>query len=346
MTVCRSPARRLARALPLCLPLFFACPSLHAAVVTLDNGDRLSGELKQLSNGTLVLQSGVLGEVKIPWNKIRSLVSDDPVRVQLNDGATVAGKLTLDADGRVAVQPPASEQTVSVARQDVSALNPPSVDDRFKYSGKIDLGGSSTSGNTEDDQLHTSGELIARSPENRYTLRWEVNEARSADIKTTANRRLLAQYDRFLDPKNYLFLNAKGERDEFADLNLRTSLGGGYGRQFIDTDLIKLSAEVGLNYVHEDYSNWPDRSFPSLGLGFKYEQKFFDQKLVFFNNLDLDQSLEESSDLLLHNRMGVRIPIANGLNLSTQFNVDYDGQPVAGKKSTDTALIFSVGYAF
>jgi putative salt-induced outer membrane protein YdiY len=346
MPVCRPSARKIAQILPLCLPVLLICPSLHAAVVTLQNGDQLTGELKQLDKGTLILQSSVIGEVKIPWSKVRTLVSDDKVRVQLNDGALVEGKLALQADGEAAVERPASEQSVTLARQDISALNPPVVDNSFKYSGKIDLGGSFTRGNSEDDQLHTNGQLIARSPENRYTLSWELNEARSAGIKTTANRRLLAQYDHFLDPKNYLFLNAKGERDELADLSLRTSAGGGYGRQFIDTDFTKLSAELGLSYVNEDYTDSPDRSFPSLGLGFKYEQKFFNQKLVFFNNLDLDQSLEDSSDLLLHNRMGLRVPIAHGLNLSTQFNIDYDGEPAAGKKATDSALIVSVGYAF
>jgi putative salt-induced outer membrane protein YdiY len=345
MTVYRRPARKLARAIPLCLPLLLTCTSLHAAVVTLENGDQLSGEIKQLDKGTLVLQSSVVGEVKIPWGKVRTLMSDDKVRVKLNDGAMVEGKLAL-SDDQAAVERPATEPAVTVARKDIAALNPPVVDDSFKYSGKVDLGGSFTRGNSEDDQLHTNGQLMARSPEDRYTLTWELNDARSAGVKTTANRRLLAQYDHFLDPKNYLFLNAKGERDELADLSLRTSAGGGYGRQFIDTDFTKLSAEIGLNYVHEDYSNSPDRSFPSLGLGFKYEQKFFNQKLVFFNNFDLDQSLEDSSDLLLHNRMGVRVPIANGLNLSTQFNLDYDGEPAAGKKATDTALIFSVGYQF
>jgi putative salt-induced outer membrane protein YdiY len=337
--------RKYVRTLVLCLPVVLPCPSLYAAVVTLDNGDQLRGELKQLSNGTLILQSSVIGEVKIPWNKVRTLVSDDKVRVQMADGAVVEGKLALNPEGQAIVEPP-SASAVNVARQDISALNPPPVSDAFKFSGKIDLGGSFTNGNSEDDQLHSNGELIARAPEDRYTLRWEINEARSAGIKTTANRRLLMQYDRFLDPKNYLFLNAEGERDEFADLNLRTSVGTGYGRQFIDTDFTKLSAEIGLSYVNEDYSNSPDRSFPSLGLGLKYEQKFFNKKLVFFNNFDADQSLEDSRDLLLHNRMGLRIPIANGLNLSTQFNVDYDGEPAAGKKSTDSALIFSVGYAF
>lgn len=348
MIACRHLSRKNALLASSCLTslLLIACPSLHAAVVTLNNGDQVTGELKQLTNGVLVVQSGILGEVKIPWGNVSKLVSDDKVRIRLNDAATVEGKLALTPDGQVAVNRPAGDRPLTLARQDIGALNPPIVDDSVKYSGKIDLGGSFTRGNSEDDQLHTSGQLTARAPKDRYTLNWEINDARSAGIKTTANRRLLAQYDYFLDPKNYLYVNAKGERDDLADLSLRTAVGGGYGRQFIDTDITKLSGQIGLSYVHEDYTHSPDRSFPSLNLGFKYEEKFFQQKLVFFNNIDLDQNLEDADDLLLHNRMGVRVPIAHGLNLSTQFNIDYDKEPAAGKKSTDSALIFSVGYAF
>jgi putative salt-induced outer membrane protein YdiY len=337
-------AQKSAKLVSFCLAAGLLSSS-HAAIVTLNNGDQVSGELKQLNNGVLLIRSGILGEVKIPWNKVSKLVTDEDVRIQLNDGAMVKGKLMLD-DGKVAVDKQTPSQPVNLARQDISALNPPIVDESFKYSGKVDLGGAFNRGNSDDDQLHTNGELIARSPGDRYTLNWEVNEARSSGVKTTSNRRLLGQYDHFLDPKNYLYANAKGERDDLADLNLRTAIGGGYGRQFIDTDITKLSSQVGLAYVNEDYTDSPDRSFPSLNFGFKYEQKFFNKKLVFFNNLDLDQSLEDADDLLLHNRMGIRVPIANGLNLSTQFNVDYDKEPADGKKTTDTALIFSVGYAF
>jgi putative salt-induced outer membrane protein YdiY len=318
----------------------------HAAVVTLNNGDQITGELQQLGDGVLAFKSGVFGEVKIPWSNVARLVSDDGVRIQLKDGAVVKGKVVVDEGGKVAIDDAQPPQPQTLGRQDIAALNPPIVDNSVKYSGKVDLGGAFNRGNSHDDQLHTSGQFVARAPEDRYTVNWELNEAKSANVTTTSNRRLLGQYDMFLDPKNYLFVNAKAERDEMAGLNLRSGVGAGYGRQVIDTDVTKLSGEVSLNYVREDYDITPDRSFPALGLGFKYEEKFLNQKLIYFNNFNVDTNLDDTSDVLLHNRMGVRVPIAAGINLSTLFNIDYDNAPAIGKKKTDTALIFSVGYAF
>ena len=225
----------------------------HAAVVTLNNGDQVTGEMKQLNNGVLTFKSGVFGEVKIPWGDVATLVSDEGVHIQLNDGATLTGKVVVEEGGKVALEKADTSQPQTLARQDISALNPPIIDTSTKYTGKFDLGGAFNRGNSHDDQLHTSGEFVARNPDDRYTVNWELNEATSAGVSTTSNRRLLGQYDNFIDSENYLFVNAKAERDELADLNLRSGVGAGYGRQFIDTEISKLSSEVSLNYLNEDY---------------------------------------------------------------------------------------------
>jgi len=64
----------------------------HTAIVTLNNGDQITGELHQLNNGVLTFKSGVFGEVKIPWGNVAKLVSDDGIRVQLDNGAIVTEK--------------------------------------------------------------------------------------------------------------------------------------------------------------------------------------------------------------------------------------------------------------
>lgn len=326
--------------------LAFTFSAAHAATVTLNNGDRISGTLKDMNDNTLVFESAVFGEIKIPFDQVSTLVSDDDVRISLKDGAAIKGRVALQEDGAVAITEAPAAAPRTVPRQQLAALNPPIIDESMQYSGRIDLGGAFNRGNSTDDKLNVNGELVARDLKNRYTLGWEFNEASSAEVTTTSNRRLLAKYDRFLTEKDYIFFSAKAENDKMADLELRTSLGSGYGRQFIDTERTKFSGEVGLNYVKERYYVAPDESFPTLSLGVKYDRKFWDDKLVFFEYLSVDASLEDASDTLVRNRVGFRVPIAKGLNLSTQFNVDYDNQPAPGKRHTDRALVLSIGYGF
>lgn len=320
--------------------------SAQAATVTLNNGDRISGELIQLDDNTLSFRSSLIGEVKIPWDHVQELVSDDGVRIQLQDGATVKGKLIVKEGGTVAIQPESGTPAKIAQREDLVALNPPVVDRSMRYSGRLDLGGAFNRGNSTDDQFNIMGELIARSPMHRYTVGLEINEGRSLGVTTTSNQRLSGQYDTFLNNKDFLFARARAERDELADLDLRASLGGGYGRQFIDSDVMKLSGQVGVNYVRENYSLSPDQSFPSLSLGLKFDREFFNRQLVYFQHMEMDTSLKDASDTLLRTRLGLRVPVAKGVNVSTQLNHDYANQPAPGKKKSDTALIFSVGYGF
>ncbi|MCR2746014.1 DUF481 domain-containing protein [Limnobacter parvus] len=317
-----------------------------AASVVLENGDRLTGEVIKLSDNILTFKSPLYGEVELPWKKVTELISDDGVIVQLKNGNTAKGRVALSAQGDLTIDQGNLGQSSTLTKADVALFNPPPVDNSVKYSGRANLGGVFNRGNSEDDALNFDTQFIARTPGNRYTVEAEVNEADSAGITTTSNRYLLTQYDAFLSEKDYLFVNAKAEQDKLADLNLRTSLGGGYGYQFLETDIVKLSTEYGLAYINEDYEIAPDESFPSLSFGLDYERKFWKKKLVFFNNYDLSVSLEDTADALFGTKVGVRVPIVENVNVATQVNLDYDNMPPPGVEKTDTSLIFSVGYGF
>ncbi|HEX5486989.1 MAG TPA: DUF481 domain-containing protein [Limnobacter sp.] len=326
--------------------LFFPSGVAHAATLTLKNGDKITGKVIQLTDDQIEFKSAVFGKVQVPFKKVVQLISDDNTRIELKDGRTVTGKVTLDDQGHLLVDQGSLGQSTLLTRNDLEALNPPVVDNRVKYTGHFNVGGSYNRGNSRDDLLNINGEFVARTPQNRYTVGLELNEAKSDGVKTTSNSRLITQYDAFLTKQDYLFVNFQAEKDSIADLNLRTSLGGGYGRQFIDNDLTQFSGQAGLGYVNEDNIVAADRSFPTLTIGLKYDHKFFNKKVVFFNHSTLDTNLQDTKDMLFRNRLGLRVPVADHVNVSTQLNVDYDNEPVPGNKKTDSALIFSVGYGF
>ncbi|MDX1670160.1 MAG: DUF481 domain-containing protein [Limnobacter sp.] len=317
-----------------------------AAKVTLVNGDRLNGSIVKMTDGTLIFKSDIFGQIKIPFDQVSSLQSDANTTIALKDGSKAVGSVEMDEQGTVSITDSKVAQSQGLTRADVVAFNPPVRTGKTKYSGRANLGGTFNRGNSDEDTLNLDAELVARTIDSRYTLAAEVNEGSAAGVTTTSNRLLSAKYDAFLNEKDYMFVLLRGEQDELADLNLRSTVGAGYGRQFYETEVMNLSSEIGLSYVNEDYILAPDESFPSLTLGLDYDRKFFNQALVFFNDLSINMSLEDSKDTLVKNKAGVRFPLADGLNISTQFNVDYDNQPAVGAEKTDTSLIFSVGYGF
>ena len=323
-----------------------AASGVHAAKLTLANGDQISGEIIRLKDQTLNLKSPLFGEIKIPWAQVRDLRSDEGVRIELADGTQLKGTLVLQPDGQVTVAAGPEQPARSLSRSDVALLNPPLPDLATHYSGHATVGGTFNRGNSRDDALNVDAELVARGPAHRYTIEAEAHEAKSDNVSTTSNRLLAGQYDKFLTQKDYLFVNAKGQVDRQADLTLRSQVGAGYGRQFYETDITKLSAEAGLSYVNENYKLAPNKSFPALSLGLNYEQKLWDNRLVLFNKTEMSMSLSNTDDTLVKNKLGFRVPIANGLNLSTQLNLAYDHSPPQGVKRTDTSLVVGVGYSF
>lgn len=218
--------------------------------------------------------------------------------------------------------------------------------DKVKRTGRANLGGTFARGNTEEDTLHVDAEMVARTASNRYTVGGELNEVSKQGATTTSNWRLTMKYDHCFRDKRYSYTVGLFESDTQADLNLRTSLGFGAGWQIFEEARRNLSLEGGLSVVNEDYETAPDQNFPSLRAALKYDQLFWDDRLKFFHASELLASIEDSSDYLIKTRTGIRIPVGKSLNFGTQINLDYDALPAPGKDSTDTALIFSVGYGF
>lgn len=319
---------------------------VHAAVVTLQNGDQITGELIRLDDSRLTFKSSVFGEITIPWQEVQKLVSDEGARIQMSDGTIHTGKVIVDQSGRLIAGLERSTEEVIFAREDIVGLNPPLDKGPLIYGGQIDLGGSMNRGNATDNQLSIMGTLNATAPKYRYTTGLEIHEASGGGVKTTSSRRLTGQYDSILSKKDYLFVSGMAERNAIADLDLRATIGTGYGRQFIDSDVAKLSGQVGLSYVVENYGTSPDQSFPGLSLGMKFDRDFWNKKLVYFQTHDVDISLRDARDTLVRTRLGVRVPIAKGLNVSGQLSIDYQNRPAPGMAKTDTGLVFSVGYGF
>lgn len=315
-----------------------------ADTVTLLNGDRLSGTVLKMEADMLWLETTYAGTLKLPWSQVARLETDVPVRLQLNDRAQFDARLQPAAAGEVRVQPGGIGAPVPLPLDHIAAINPPRHPDRTVLSGRASLGGSFARGNTDAEALHMDGEVVARNPTQRVTLDGEHNEASQSGVNTVSNWRLGLKADHFLAERTYIYAHTRFDHDGQADLDLRSTIGAGLGRQFVERDDLKFSLEGGLSLVHEAYGSVPDERFPGARAALSYEQGFLGNRLRVFHASDLLLSLEAVEDYLLQTRTGFRVPMGNGLSLGAQVNLDYDAVPAAGKDSTDTALLFKLDY--
>src|SRR5690349_14279443 len=95
--------RSAARWACLALAAFVATPCL-ADTVSLDNGDRLTGNIVRLEGGKLLLNTKYAGDIKIDLGRIRNLQSEGPMTVVLGTDQRFYGKLTGDG-AEITIQP-------------------------------------------------------------------------------------------------------------------------------------------------------------------------------------------------------------------------------------------------
>lgn len=306
--------------------------------VRLKNGDRITGTVVSLAAGVLKFNSGH-GTLDLPWGDVVAVTVDAPIIVTGAGRApeTVA-TLTL-ADGQVTLAP-----GVTLPAGDVVTLGrpagPPTV------AGGANVGILSTGGNTDVSSLRADGDVVVRADRNRYTAGGVVNRAVDRGVETARNATVSGRYDRFFNARLYANASALFTNDRFRDLDLRSALGLGLGYQVADTARLRLGVEGGYGYVNERFDLAPDESYHALRENAALDVYALARRITFFHRHDGFFGVTGDDNLFIQTRNGVRAGLGGGLVTTIQFDVDYDRSPSPGRKQTDRAVGFTLGYRF
>jgi putative salt-induced outer membrane protein YdiY len=319
--------------------------NLMADEVYMNNGDRITGEIVNMNGGKLVIKTPYADEIGIKWAEIANLKTDKEITLLLSDETLIRGNPQGIEQGKIKFNTSKISEPVSVSIADIISLNPPD-EPPVKIKTMANIGMTFTSGNTEKDTTHFDGEFSARTEKNRYTAGGQLNKSEDNGVKTESNSLGYLKYDHFLSKRWFAYANSLFEKDKFKDLSLRSALGVGIGHQFFETPVTNLSLESGLNYVSDDYIVAPDESYSSGRWAINYDKYFYNKAFQFFHFHEGFVSLEDTEDMFIKSRTGIRVPIYKRLNASLQYNLDWERSPSPGREKTDKALMFTLGYMF
>lgn len=316
-----------------------------ADTLTMKNGDRITGEVVRKEGGLVLVRTAYAGELRVRWDDVLTLVTDKPVRVQMDDGTAFEARLPEGAT-TAGPLPQAPPRDVALAR--IAYINPTPEQSGlgWTYERRLALAANLTRGNTDSGRVRASGEFVARAKHHRYRLWAEGTRAAEGGSTTESNWRATGSYDWFVRPREFVYARAALEHDGFRDLKLRSQLGGGYGHQFIETADTKLSAQAGPDLVRAIYYGDPDETFFAVGWGLNYSQWLASRAAqVYFDQTGF-WSVQDAGDVVAHTALGVRVPLMRGLNATTELKVDYDSDPAPGTRSTDSTLLLGLGYTW
>jgi putative salt-induced outer membrane protein YdiY len=318
--------------------------------VYLHSGDRLFGTIVSLNENQLLMDTEFAKGLAIDREKISSITTIDSVTMISTDNHYMTGIINSVGDNQLVVVNNRSSKPHKYKLAEIKSIvrgDPQQVvrdEQKVKLTGRANVGLSRSSGNSENESYVGMAELRARTPINRFSLRGEKIFEQSNGDKTEDETFGSIKYDHFLAEKWFAFTSASFEEDEIELLNLRTALAAGVGYQFFERDDLFLSAELGPAYVNEDFDE-EDSDSVSMRWGIDYEHDLFSWASIFHNQDGL-YGIENSEDIIVRTRSGVRFPLGNNFNATAQANFDWDKSPPEGSDSTDKEYIFTLGYEF
>ena len=317
---------------------------VRADTILLDSGDRLSGRILRYENGRYELETSYAGTVRIDGGRVVSVEMEDEITLLLEDRSRRVGRLVV-RNGQLAVRATENADAVPVERRTIVTMTPGRSDETdWRIAGRIAVGASDASGNTDVQRLNADGEVTARRDLDRVTLNGRGNQATQAAAQTEANATLGLKYDRFVSRRWYAYGAGTLEHDQLKELRLRRTFGAGSGYQAIDTERTTLALEGGLDRVLTDFFGSLPEQTVAARLALRFDHWLVEDRAQFFHYEQNYVSLTALSESFLRTQTGLRLPISRQMSANVQWNVDWDGDPAPGRKRMDRTLVFSIGY--
>ena len=223
-------------------------------IIILNNGDRITGEVKNLIAGQLELKTDYMGTVFIDWENIRDLISQTGQQIELSDGQRIVGSLD-----KPKVSSP-DEKEVIIIRSDKGQIEVDSADVVRMYPvgggfwDRMDLSfslGFDYDKSSSVAKYNLGIDASYRDPEFITMGKLSSELTTQNQVGNTSRNVLNLNHMSFLEKKRYRSYFGSMEQNDQLGVDLRTLLGVGYGWVPVSTGRNWLTLGVGLAANHE-----------------------------------------------------------------------------------------------
>lgn len=317
----------------------------------MNNGDRFTGEVKRLQNGSLYVETDyVSGSIALDWNQVQSVQSTAIYQIVMNNGRRVEGKIEKESGQKLgAADFLIREATEEVRVSSATVASIESTKSTFlrKLQGSIDFGYTFSSGNSQSTlNVDTSGAYktprweVATSFDSTFSGQSGASKTNREDSQTTLTK--------FLGRNSFVeglsgFLHSSQQ-----DLTLRATLGGGYGRYLKRTTSSSFSWVGGAVYVKESFDTTagaPSQQNLEGVVGLKYNSiRFnfgqFDSHILAF------PGLTDAGRLRVTTNNSLTLKLKNNFHLSFTFWDNFDSQPPPTARKNELGISTGIGWSF
>lgn len=325
--------------------LLYLMPSiLHAQrtdVVILNNGDRITGEIKKLERGQLEYRTDDAGTIFIDWTKIDYISSINQFDIELETGVRYFGSIEM-AEEEAKLVVVTSELRFKLDLIAIVRIYPLEASYWKRLKGYLDVG-------LSYERAHRKVEWKLGSEVSYRGEKWltKINGdsyfTQQEEVSRTSRNNAALTVQRFMRNRWIGALLTTHEQNDEQDLAYRALVGGALGRFLIQDNRHLLVAFVGLSGTREKYYDKDDIGYNAEGLlNVQYEAfKFDSPKLDFITSLSIYPNLTTSGRVRTNFMARLSYEIFKDFYITINGRYIYDTKPPGGRKhdySIDTGI--------
>ena len=315
-------------------------------VVTLANGDRITGEVKRLERGRLEFSTDDAGTLYLEWDKLVGVVAARQVEVVTTDGRRFLGLLG-PADARsIAVVGLAGAVMLTMA--EVTIVRPIGASFWSQLDGSIDAGFNYTR-SSGVAQLNLNAETVYEKPAFRGRIALSLTQTQKDDGSGRDDRGSFEiSYLRYPWQEWFLVGAGRFETNESLGLTLRSQLAAALGPRLVNSNRAQLMLGGGLVVNNEQGIDVEAAQNLEAWVVFSTSYYTYDRPKT---NLDVSTqyfpSLSNPGRHRLQLDASIKREIWKDLFVSLNLYNTYDSRPPSPAADTnDVGIVASIGWSY
>jgi len=315
--------------------------------IYLKNGDRVTGNIKELDRGKLRIKTQTMDTVFVNWVDVESIESSSYLRIAKTDGTFQSGRVQKsDADNSVVVQTVGG--TVELPNLEIASMKPIRVDESFWHRLEGDVSAGIDYKKASDILLvNVASNLRLREEKYEIDFGFNWNETSRTETSDSSRADLIGDYTRFLGDRWFWKASAGFERNQELGIDLRSLVIGSAGKYFIQTSTMRFEVNAGLAASREDRID--DTFQESFEAVIRSSFDLFQLNIPITRltaNVNVFPGITESGRIRVNTDITMRNELWRDFFWELQFYSTYDNQPVETAVREDFGIITSLGASF
>jgi hypothetical protein len=323
-------------------------------IITMKNGDKITGEIKSLRGGVLLVSLDYVdGNISIDWLKVARVESKQLFIVQAQDGALYTGTLFTSPEqtDHIEVADPELDEKATLEKGHVVSLEETGSAFLKRLSGDVELGLLYSKGNNNlQNNFGTSVEYQRDRFGVEATYASSLSSTSGAET-STRNQFDLEGYHALRKGNNYIGAYGTLLQSSVQGISRQGTLGGGIGRFFKNTNRVRVSVLGGFAWQTTDYNDAAQQTPKqqvATALFLADVRFFFFKKTNLAAKAFLLPALSDAGRVRFNTNISYYLKLFKNLSWNYSFYGNWDTRPPSNFEGSDygysSGLRWTFGY--